>query len=507
MTASGSTLSSMSRNVLAAVREYRGMHGWRLLSEFAELLAIDNDTRDPAALRHNARAVATLFRERGAEMDVVELPDSAPLVVGRYPAAADAPTLGVYVHYDGQPADASSWRSPPYRPELRTYPDGRVVPIPGPGEPIDDDWRLYARSAADDKAPLIAILGALDALRAADLPPYINLVFCFEGEEESGSPHLREYLETLRDQLRADAWLICDGPVHQTGAPQVVLGVRGYCGFELTIYGPVRELHSGHYGNWVSNPALALAHVLASFKDEHGRVTVPGFYDDTRPPTPAALEALADLPPVEDELLRELGLAAPEVPDSRLVNQLMTPSFNIRGLSAASVGDDRRNVIPSVARASIDIRLAAGDDAERMLRLIREHLAGLGYHVLDREPTLGERREHPRLARMEAEPGYPAARIPVETPIVAHLLDAVRRASGETVVTMPTLGGSVPLHHFTEVLQAPAVILPIANADNSQHAADENIRLGNLWYGVDLWSVLLGTPWPGPTGDVYSGAS
>jgi acetylornithine deacetylase/succinyl-diaminopimelate desuccinylase-like protein len=257
----------------------------------------------------------------------------------------------------------------------------------------------------------------------------------------------------------------------------------------------------------VSNPALALAHVLASFKDEHGRVTVPGFYDGTRPPTPAALEALADLPPVEDELLRELGLAAPEVPDSRLVNQLMTPSFNIRGLSAASVGDDRRNVIPSVARASIDIRLAAGDDAERMLRLIREHLAGLGYHVLDREPTLGERREHPRLARMEAEPGYPAARIPVETPIVAHLLDAVRRASGETVVTMPTLGGSVPLHHFTEVLQAPAVILPIANADNSQHAADENIRLGNLWYGVDLWSVLLGTPWPGPTGDVYSGAS
>jgi acetylornithine deacetylase/succinyl-diaminopimelate desuccinylase-like protein len=494
----------MSRaDVLGAVREYRGTHGWRLLSEFAELLAIDNDTRDLAALRRNARAIATSFRERGAEMDVVERADCAPLVIGRYAAAADAPTLGVYVHYDGQPADANSWQSPPYRPELRTYPDGRLVPIPGPGEPIHDDWRLYARSAADDKAPLIAILGALDALRAADLPPYLNLVFCFEGEEESGSPHLREYLEMLHEQLRADAWLICDGPVHQSGAPQVVLGVRGYSGFELTIYGPARELHSGHYGNWAPNPALALSHVLASFKDEHGRVTVQGFYDDTRPPTPAVLAALADLPPVESDLLHDLGLASAEVPDSRLVNQLMTPSLNIRGLSAASVGEDRRNVIPASASASVDIRLAGGDDPTRMLRLIHEHLAGLGYHVLDREPTDAERREHPRLARIEAEPGYPAARIPVETPIVAHLLDAASRASGGTVVTMPTLGGSVPLHHFAEVLRAPAVILPIANADNSQHAADENIRVGNLWYGVDLWSVLLGTPWQGPTDDTH----
>lgn len=307
----------------------------------------------------------------------------------------------------------------------------------------------------------------------------------------------------LRERLRADAWLVCDGPVHQSGAPQVVLGVRGYSGFELTIYGPVRELHSGHYGNWVPNPALALSHVLASFKDEHGRVTVQGFYDDTRPPTEAVLAALADLPAVEDALLHDLGLATAEVPGSRLVNQLMTPSLNIRGLSAASVREDRRNVIPASASASIDIRLAAGDDPTRMLRLIREHLAGLGYHVLDREPTDAERREHPRLARIDAEPGYPAARIPVETPIVAHLLDAASRASGGTVVTMPTLGGSVPLQHFAEVLEAPAVILPIANADNSQHAADENIRVGNLWYGVDLWSVLLGTPWQGPTDDTH----
>jgi acetylornithine deacetylase/succinyl-diaminopimelate desuccinylase-like protein len=480
---------------LAAVREYRREHGWRILREYARLLAIENDTRDQPALRRNAQAIAESFRARGARMDIVERPGAAPLVVGRYAAEPDAPTVGVYVHYDGQPADPRSWRSPPYRPELRTYPDGRAVPWPAPGEPIDDDWRLYARSAADDKAPLMAMLSALDALRAVGVPARVNVVFAFDGEEESGSPHLRDYLTLLHDRLRADAWLICDGPVHQTGTPQIVLGVRGYCGWELTVYGPVRELHSGHYGNWAPNPALALSHILASLKNERGEVTIPGFYDHTRPLSTADRAALADLPPVEDALLGELGLAAAEVPGSRLVDRLMAPSLNIRGLSAAAVGVHRRNVIPASASASIDIRLAAGDDPARMLRLIRQHVAGLGYHVLDCEPTPAQRRECPRLARLQAEPAYPGASIPAETPIVSHLLRAASQAADRRALIMPTLGGSVPLHHFAEVLGAATVVLPIANADNNQHAADENIRLGNLWYGIDLWGCLLATPW------------
>ncbi|MGE5827038.1 MAG: peptidase dimerization domain-containing protein, partial [Micromonosporaceae bacterium] len=277
---------------------------------------------------------------------------------------------------------------------------------------------------------------------------------------------------------------------------QVVLGVRGYCGFELTVYGPVRELHSGHYGNWVPNPALALAQILATFKNERGEVTIPGFYDHTQPLSPADRVALAGLPPVEDTLLDELGLAAAEVPGSRLVDRLMAPSLNIRGLVAADVGADRRNVIPASASASIDIRLAPGDDPGRMLDLVRQHLAGLGYHLIDGEPSLTQRRDHSRLARLQVEPGYPAARTSAETPIVAHLLGAASRAADRPALVLPTLGGSVPLHHFADVLGAVPVILPIANADNGQHAADENIRLGNLWYGIDLWSLLLTTPWP-----------
>jgi acetylornithine deacetylase/succinyl-diaminopimelate desuccinylase-like protein len=481
--------------MLDVVREYRREQGWRILREYRELLALDNDTRDRTALRRNAEAIAELFSRRGAVLDIVELPDAAPLLVGRYQAAAGAPTLGMYAHYDGQPADPAHWDSPPYQPELRG-PDGEPVPWPGPGERIDDDWRLYARSAADDKAPLIAVLAALDALGSAGVPARTNLVFCFEGEEESGSPHLRDYLTTQRERLSADAWLICDGPVHQTGRPQVVLGVRGYCGVELTVYGPIRELHSGHYGNWAPNPAMALAHLLASLKDERGEVTIPGFYERTRRPTPADLAALDGLPPVEERLLHDLGFAEPEVAGSRLVDRLMRPSLNVRGLSAGDVGADRRNVIPASASASIDIRLAAGDDAEHMLYLLREHLARQGYHVLDRDPSTVERQRYPRLVRLDAEPGYPAASTPAQNPIVADLCSAASRAADQPALALPTLGGSVPLHHFNEILAAPTVILPIANADNNQHAANENIRLGNLWYGVDLWSILLTTERP-----------
>jgi acetylornithine deacetylase/succinyl-diaminopimelate desuccinylase-like protein len=341
----------------------------------------------------------------------------------------------------------------------------------------------------------VALAAALDAIAAAGRSPAVNLVLCFEGEEESGSEHLPPYLESLRDRLSADAWLICDGPVHQTGAPQVVLGVRGYCAFELTVYGADHELHSGHYGNWAPNPAMELARLLASFKDEAGTVTIDGFYDRTRPPTAAEHTALAELPPLEPDLLDRLGLAAAEVTGGRLVDRLMLPSLNIRGLQAAAVGTSARNVIPSRATASVDIRLAAGDDPEWTLRLVREHIERRGFHVLDRDPTPAQRRRHRHLARFDADIGYRAARAPIESPIVAHLVHLAGLAAGRPALTMPTLGGSVPLHYLADILAAPTVVLPIANADNNQHAANENLRLGQLWYGVDLWSLLLTSPW------------
>lgn len=491
--------------MLDEVRRHRVSEGWRGLAEFANLLALDNQTHDVAAVTRNADAVVEMFAARGAVMEIHRLDGVAPLVTGTFGAEPTRPTIGVYVHYDGQPASPDGWHTPPFEPTLKA--GGETIPLPAAGEPIDDEWRIHARGAADDKAPLAALAMALDALRATGAEPAVNLVFCFEGEEESGSPHLREYLEQHKDRLRADAWLICDGPVHHTGAPQVVLGVRGYCGIELTVFGPAHELHSGHYGNWAPNPALRLARLLASCKDDDGTVTIDGFYDTTRAATEAELAALKGLPPVEDALREQLGIAEAEAPGSRLVDRLMRPSFNVKGIRSADVGGDARNVIPATATASIDIRLAAGNDGEHMVTLVRAHLERQGYLVLDRDPTPDERRAHARIVRLDTEIGYPAMRTPLDEPIVAHLAAVAGTAAGDTAIVMPTLGGSVPLHDVAEILGAPTVVLPIANHDNNQHAANENLRLGNLWYGVDLFAELLTTELSAPPGPAAPTAS
>ncbi len=481
---------------LVASARHREERGWEVLRDFAALLELPNVTGSTDDLRRNANELARRFEARGASMETVELPGASPVVIGELRTTTPTATLGVYVHYDGQPVDPANWASSPYSATLVSGPwheGGVVLDFPGPGDEIDAEWRIYARSASDDKTPFAAMAAALDALKEAGIERSVDLVFLFEGEEESGSPNLGRYMKHLASRLTADSWLLCDGPVHQTGIPQVVFGVRGYCGFELTFYGPERELHSGHYGNWVPNPAMELASFIAGCKDESGMVTIDGFYDDTAPITAADRSAIDALPPVEDRLQAELGFGGPEVDGARYADRLMLPSFNVRGMSAAAVGQKARNVVPAEAHVSVDIRLAAGNAPDRMLDLVEARLVTAGYQVLDREPTSEERRSNRYLARLTRDPGYRAARVPMDSPLAETLLGACGVAGNEEVVALPTFGGSIPLYQFEEILDAPVAILPIANHDNNQHAPDENLRVANLWYGIDLWATLLTT--------------
>ena len=479
-------------SALAASLAHKTQHGAEVLADFASLLQLPNVTGSVDDLRRNAEEIVRRFEARGASMEVVELSGAGPVVIGELRTVNPTATLGVYVHYDGQPVDPANWTTPPFSATLASsswHDGGEEIKYPSSGEDIDPEWRVYARGASDDKTPFAALTAALDALQGAERS--VDLVFLFEGEEESGSPNLGRYMEDLSSRLEADAWLLCDGPVHQTRAPQVAFGVRGYSGFDLTFYGPRRELHSGHYGNWVPNPAFELVSFLARCKDHAGMVTIEGFYDDTWPISDADRAAIEALPPVEDQLRKELEFGGPEVDDSSYAERLMVPSFNVRGLKAAAVGNDARNVIPAEATASVDMRLAAGDDPERMLDRVEARLASEGYVVLDRDPTPDERRENQHLAKMDRAPGYRAARIPMSSPLAATLLEVCEKASGESVVALPTFGGSIPLYLFEDVLEAPVALVPIANHDNNQHAPDENLRIANLWYGIDLWAVLL----------------
>ncbi len=480
-----------------AARSYREAHGARILRDFSRLLSIPNVASDSANIRRNAEHIREELSVRGVAAELWTLPGAPPIVYGALDVPGATRTLGIYVHYDGQPVDESRWTNPPWSPTLYTAAlESGGVPreLPADGEPIDPEWRIYARGSGDDKAPLAALFAALDALADAGRRPSSNLRLLFEGEEEAGSDHLRDYLEAHRAELDADVWLICDGPVHQNRQPQLVFGVRGYTGLDITVYGAQRYLHSGHYGNWAPNPALRLARLLASMKDADGRVTVEGFYDSTEPVGAAEREAMAALPDFDGELRRELGLAETEAANAPLAERLLIPSLNVRGMASGAIGDAARNVIPTEATASLDIRLAKGDDPVAMLDRVEAHVRAQGYHVVREAPDEATRLEHPLIARIDRYPGYPAARTAVGLPVVRPIVEAARRASADPVLLVPTMGGSLPLYLFTELLARPIVIVPIANHDDNQHAPDENLRIANLWYGIDLMGELLTMP-------------
>lgn len=476
------------------VEAYRKANEAAILQDFAELLRLPNVASDTVNIRRNADHIRRELEQRGARAQLWKLDDAPPIVYGELDAPGAERTLGIYVHYDGQPVDTAKWTHPPFEPTLYTAAieaGGETRPFPEPGEPTDPEWRIYGRSSGDDKVPLIALFAALDALRGAGIPLTSNVKFLFEGEEEAGSPHLGAYLERHREQLDVDLWLICDGPIHQSRRPQLVFGVRGVTGFEITVYGATRYLHSGHYGNWAPNPALQLAQLLASMKDEDGRVLIDGFYDSTAAVGEAERAAIDALPPVDAALRRELGLATTEADNANLAERLLLPSLNIRGFESGAVGERSRNVIPNQATASLDVRLAKGNDPSQMLDLVEAHVRRQGYQIVRQAPDLDTRLAHPRLARIERGSGYKAARTRMDLPIVQEVITAARRATPEPLVLMPTLGGSLPLYLFTDVLAESVIIVPIANHDNNQHAPDENLRLANLWYGIDLMGSLL----------------
>lgn len=485
---------SSGQDAVETARAFRQRHAASIVRDYAAMLAIPNWGGDLEQITAMAEDLRDRFAARGARMELLQLPGVPPLVYGELDAPGAARTLGVYVHYDGQAPSGADWVNPPFEPTLYDGPfdrGGVPLPLPADGEEVDPEWRLYARSASDDKAPLPALLAALDALEQAGIPRTWNLKFFFEGEEELGSTHLQQYMETYRDRFGVDLWLFCDGPVHQSGAPQVVFGVRGVTGMELTVYGPARPLHSGHYGNWAPVPAQLLAELIASFKDDDGNVTVAGFYDTVEPLGADELEALARLPAYDEELRRQLGLGWTEGGGQTLNERLLLPSLTVRGLRSGDVGAAARNVIEDRAMASIGMRLVKGNDPDHMIDLVEAHVRAQGFHIVREDPDLETRARHARIIKVERDSGYPAARTDMGLPLVEGLVEAVQSASDQPVLLVPALGGSLPLYLFTDLLGAPAVILPIANHDNNQHASNENVRLGNLWYGIDVYAAVL----------------
>ncbi len=477
------------------VRVYVDGHQVEILREFTELLTIPNVAADPGNLRRNADAIQKTMALRGIPSRLLETAGAPPVVFGEIVTPGATRTLIFYAHYDGQPVDAKEWvGGNPFAPTLRDAPiekDGRVLQMPVAGQRINAEWRLYGRSTSDDKAPIIALMAAVDALKTNGAKLTSNVKFFFEGEEEAGSPHISRILQDNQGLLRGDVWLFCDGPVSQNRQQQIYFGARGVAGLEITVYGARRELHSGQYGNWAPNPAMMLARLLASMKDDDGRVLIAGFYDGVEPLSPIEERAVAEAPDVDSSLMQELGLMRTEGSGRKLTSLINQPSLNIRGLRSVAVGPQARNVIPAAATASIDIRLVKGIGNKEAVERVIRHIRKQGYFVTENEPDMQTRLQHPKIARV-AVPGfdYNAVRTSMDLEISRAVVSAVEAARGP-VVRMPTLGGSLPLYMFDEVLKTPMIGIPIANHDNSQHSFNENIRLRNLWDGIETMAALL----------------
>lgn len=482
----------LAAQVPPAVDRYLDENRGRIVGELVDFLRIPNVASDSVNIRRNAGALLEMMERRGIQGRVLET-DGPPMVFGELRTPGAETTLLFYAHYDGQPVNPEQWVGHgPFEPVLRTgtlEQSAATIPFPADGR-FEPDWRIYARSASDDKSPIVALMAALDALRAAGVQPTVNLKFLFEGDEEAGSPSLESVVREHAELLRSDLVVMVDGPMHPSHRPTVVFGARGITSAQITLYGADRPLHSGHYGNWAPNPAMMLSRLLASMKDDGGRVLIPGWYDDVVPLSPEERAAIAV---IEDESPADYGFLEPEGgPGAQRLERIALPSLNVRGLHSGWVGRDARTLVPDSAVAELDLRLVPRVDPDQQIQRLIAHVRAQGYHVVGESPDSATRASHPRVAKVVYRGGgYPAARTPFDHPVASRLTEAVRRAFPEPPVLMPTMGGSIPASWFPVITGTEALLLPLVNMDNNQHAENENLRLGNFFAGIRTLAAVL----------------
>jgi acetylornithine deacetylase/succinyl-diaminopimelate desuccinylase-like protein len=402
------------------VQAWRSAHERQIVGQLAEFTAIPSVAVQPDSLSRMAATLEAELKARGFKARLLTGPlGSPPAVFGALDVPDATRTIVFYAHYDGQSADPATWRSDPFRLVVRDGPGAQAEEIDWRSRalPHGPEWRLFGRGASDDKSSIVAFLAAFDALRSKGRKPAINIRVFWEGEEEHNSPGLRSVLETNRDLLKADLWLIGDGPLHQSRSATLYFGARGNVDVEATIYGPSRPLHSGHYGNWAPNPAVLAAQLITELRDPDGRILIPGFGSDVRVASASERAAIDRLPPVEAELRQEYLLGRTEGPDV-LAASVMRPALNIDGLRA---GDGGR-AIPSQGVVSMDFRLVPDQTPERVREQVESYLKSKGWSIVHSDPDAATRRANGKLIKLDWRGGYPALRTPMDAPFAKSLI-------------------------------------------------------------------------------------
>ncbi len=475
------------------VREWRAKNERQILAELMQLIALPNQAANRADIVKNADLLTAMFEKRGFVVNRWETKGS-PIVFARRDAANARGSVIFYFHYDGQPSDPKEWTlGAPYNPAA--FNGKTSVNLAATTGPVDPNVRIYGRSTSDDKGPIVAFLAAMDGLMAgkANIPWTIKVVL--DGEEEAGSRNFDGTMLQRSADVKSDLAIIVDSPRHASGLPTVYYGSRGGAGATVKVHGALGDLHSGNYGNFVTDPAMQLSKLLASMKDGNGNVTIKNFYDDVVPLTPTERRAIDEMPNIDQKLLEEFGLARAEHPDSRIEMQHNRPTLSILGLESGNVYTGTRSAIPGSASARLEIRLVKGLTAATQLDRLVAHIREQGFHVTDGEPDIATRRKYPLIAQVTrgGGGGFPVAKTSMDNPITVKAAEAIR-ALDQRLVQMPTIGGSLPFATFSDTLQLPSIGLAVVNFDNNQHAANENIRVGHFWEAIEIFAALVTMP-------------
>ncbi|MCW5911072.1 MAG: M20/M25/M40 family metallo-hydrolase [Cyclobacteriaceae bacterium] len=461
--------------------------------EFYDMLSLPNDAHFPQDIEKNVQWCEQAFTKRGFSTQRLITP-AVPLLLAERKVKNAKKTVLIYLQLDGQPVEPSQWQQEsPWKPTLKEKDASgkwHTIAYERLYEGFDPDWRIFARSASDAKGPAIAFLAALDAAQALKIQPNYNIKVIMDFEEELGSPNLPPAVIQYKNELAADMLIIYDGPRHVSNQPTLSFGARGICEITLTTFGPRVPVHSGNYGNYTPNPAMRLARLLASMKNDEGRVTIPGFYDGITL-TDEEKAILKQVPDNEAEIKKFLGIAKADNMGDNFQESLQYPTLNIRGLDALFVGKEARTLIPATATAEIDIRLVPGSNPDRLIGLVKKHVQDQGYYVIDREPTEEERMQHEKIASFRSHFSYAAFQTPFQSGPGVWLNKAMIKAFGKEPIKIRMMGGSIPISPFVTTLNIPAVSVPTVNADNNQHAENENIRVGNYVDAVKTFLVIL----------------
>ncbi len=477
----------------AAVRAWRQAHEKEIVSDFSALLSMPNVATTVPDVERNAAYISGLLERRGFKTQLLTAePATPPSVYAELKTPGAKRTVVFYAHYDGQPIGQKGWISTPFEPSMRTaLPDAKPVDWKGATAPLDPDWRLFARSAGDDKGTIQAFISAFDALRAAGIKPSVNIKLLYEGEEEQGSPHFAALVAKNLELVRGDLLIMGDGPMHQSGKQEVNFGNRGIVGFKATVYGPLKPLHDGHYGSWAPSPTVMIAGLVMSLRDDEGRILIPGFYDDVTPVSAADKAALAALPDVETDLKKAMGLGR-NIGPPRLADGYMAPTLNVRAIHAGDEGPSAANAIATQGDASFDFRLAPGETPGRVREMTEAYLTRQGWFIVRDTPDLATRLAHPKVVRVNWDAGSAVAtESAMDGPGAKAVAASISRTVGYPVLRLPFMGASSGMAEIVSQMRAPMIGVAIANYDDNQHAQNENLRLGNLWDGIEVYAGLI----------------